>query len=127
MGEGKMIYRRKIYHVNPDFVESFNQHFNKTLLPAQLKYGARLVGRWMASDHKAYTEIFAIWEYADLTEYQEIEQQVRNDKEHRKRVEAWYGSIGGRENAKMVFSKIEQDFLTATVPHEDSLVSPAGS
>ncbi len=36
-----MIYRRKRYKVNPQIVEEFNRHFNQTLLPTQLKYGAR--------------------------------------------------------------------------------------
>jgi hypothetical protein len=40
----EMIYRRKLYNVAPSILDSFNKHFNKTLLPTQLKYGARLVG-----------------------------------------------------------------------------------
>jgi len=42
-----MIYRRKTYIVEPSFIEEFNQLFNEILLPSQLKYGARLIGRWM--------------------------------------------------------------------------------
>ena len=38
-----MFYRRKFYIVKNDFVEKFNEHFDKTNLPNQLKYGARLV------------------------------------------------------------------------------------
>ncbi len=42
-----MIYRRKMYRVSPRIIDDFNLHFNKTLLPTQLKYGSKLVGRWM--------------------------------------------------------------------------------
>ncbi|WP_301722712.1 NIPSNAP family protein [Planococcus shixiaomingii] len=65
----------------------FNKHFNRSLLPAQQKYGAHLIGRWMTNDAKDSVEVFAIWQYASMEEYQQIEQQVRNDREHMERVE----------------------------------------
>ncbi|WP_248139011.1 hypothetical protein [Bacillus infantis] len=55
-----MIYRRKSYKVDESIVEDFNLHFNQTLLPAQLKYGSRLVGRWMGQPAEGAVEIFAI-------------------------------------------------------------------
>ncbi|MFT4413822.1 NIPSNAP family protein [Fredinandcohnia humi] len=58
-----MIYRTKMYHVDPSILDHFNHHFNNTLLPTQLKYGARLVGRWMTKANSDFIEVLAIWEY----------------------------------------------------------------
>jgi hypothetical protein len=110
-----LIYRRKMYHVDPAILVEFNEHFNKNLLPTQVKYGARLVGRWMSKDNKDYAEIFAVWEYDSLEEYEKIENHVRNDEEHVKRVQAWYDKMGGRENIKNVVFKVEQGFFKNTV------------
>ncbi|MCJ7840716.1 NIPSNAP family protein [Lederbergia sp. NSJ-179] len=110
-----MIYRRKRYKVKPKIVTEFNQHFNHTLLPTQLKYGARLVGRWMSQEKENEVEIMAIWEYDSMEEYEKIEQKVRSDQAHVARVQGWYEKMGGRENLKDVFLKIEQDFLESTV------------
>ncbi|TKI20624.1 cytoplasmic protein, partial [Bacillus cereus] len=41
-----MFYRRKYYVVKNEFIEVFNDHFNNTNLPNQLKHGSRLIGRW---------------------------------------------------------------------------------
>ncbi|WDQ35076.1 NIPSNAP family protein [Paenibacillus marchantiae] len=91
-----MFYRRKYYVVNNDFVEVFNKHFIENNLPNQLKYGARLVGRWMAPHSETTTEVFAIWEYDSKEQYEEIELNVRNP-EQAKKVNSWYESQGGRE------------------------------
>ncbi|MEN2767550.1 NIPSNAP family protein [Ornithinibacillus xuwenensis] len=112
-----MIYRRKKYKVNPLILESFNHHFNHTLLPTQLKYGARLVGRWMKREDEE-VEIFAIWEYDSYEEYEKIETKVRNDQAHLKRVQQWFEMHGGKENLRNVFYKIEQDFVEDTVTHD---------
>ncbi|MFD1739802.1 NIPSNAP family protein [Bacillus salitolerans] len=106
-----MIYRRKLYNVAPSIVLDFNE----TLLPTQLKYGARLVGRWMTPETNGVVEIFAIWEYDSFEEYEAIESKVRSDEEHIKRVQNWYKKWGGRENLKEVFFKVEQDFVENTV------------
>jgi hypothetical protein len=118
-----MIYRRKKYLVDASIVGEFNTHFNNTLLPTQLKYGARLVGRWMSQHNDGTVEIFAIWEYESHEDYVTIENNVRNDKEHVQRVQNWYGKMGGRENLKHVFHKIEEDFLETTVAYENTILS----
>ncbi len=92
-----MFYRRKFYIVKKEFVEIFNTHFNNTNLPNQLRYGARLVGRWMKENNDDTVEIFAIWEYNTYEEYLDIESKVRSDKAHVKRVQDWYLKNGGRE------------------------------
>ncbi|MGM2842348.1 NIPSNAP family protein, partial [Bacillus cereus group sp. Bce002] len=38
-----MFYRRKYYVVKNEFIEVFNDHFNNTNLPNQLKHGSRLI------------------------------------------------------------------------------------
>lgn len=91
-----MFYRRKYYRVKDHFVDAFNQHFNQTNLPHQLKNGARLVGRWMNNKGDGTHEIFAIWEYDSIRSYKEIEAAVRSDPAHRLKIEAWYDEQGGR-------------------------------
>lgn len=92
-----MFYRRKFYTVKSDFVDVFNKHFNHTNLPSQLKYGSRLIGRWMKENKDHTVEIFAIWEYDSYEDYVEIENRVRCDEAHVKRVKDWYEKNGGRE------------------------------
>ncbi|QTM98284.1 hypothetical protein ERJ70_02505 [Sediminibacillus dalangtanensis] len=118
-----MIYRRKTYHIDPIIKEEFNEHFNKTLLPTQLKYGARLVGRWMTKANNVTIEIFAMWEYQSYEEYEKIESKIRADKGRVNRVEGWFEKMGGREKLKAVFFKIDQDFLESTVPRDKTIMA----
>lgn len=97
-----MFYRRKFYTVKSNFVEKLNEHFHQTNLPNQLKYGARLVGRWMKDNKDNTVEIFAIWEYDSYQDYIEIENNVKSDSAHAKRISDWYEKNGGREH---VFNK----------------------
>ncbi|KAA0549980.1 hypothetical protein FZW96_01115 [Bacillus sp. BGMRC 2118] len=110
-----MVYRRKKYIVDDSIVEDFNLHFNRTLLPTQLKYGSRLVGRWMTKVNDGKVEIFAIWEYDSYTAYEEIEMKVRSDVAHVERVQKWYEKMGGREGLKNYFFSINENFLESTV------------
>ncbi|SES27690.1 NIPSNAP protein [Gracilibacillus ureilyticus] len=121
-----MIYRRKTYQIDPSVLEPFNEHFNATLLPAQLKYGARLVGRWMTKETDGMIEIFAIWEYDSYEAYETIETKVKSDKAHVKRVQQWYQKMGGKEKLKDLFFKIEQDFVEATVPRDKTIMGEGG-
>ncbi|WP_096272067.1 NIPSNAP family protein [Paucisalibacillus globulus] len=118
-----MIYRRKRYQVDTSIVEEFNNHFNNTLLPTQLKYGSRLVGRWMTENNDDRVEIFAIWQYDSYGDYERIESNVRNDMEHVQRVQSWFKKMGGREKLKEVFHRIDEDFLESTVPNENTILS----
>lgn len=93
-----MFYRRKYYLVKSDFVDTFNAHFNQTNLPNQLKYGSRLIGRWMKDFENGTTEIFAIWEYDSYEDYLEIETAIRSDETQTKRIKDWYETHGGREH-----------------------------
>ncbi|PEX82616.1 NIPSNAP family protein [Bacillus cereus] len=92
-----MFYRRKYYVVKNEFIEIFNDHFNNTNLPNQLKYGSRLIGRWMKGNNDGTTEIFAIWEYDSYEKYEEIESKIRSDEKHVKRIHNWYEKHGGKE------------------------------
>ncbi|GGE70761.1 NIPSNAP family protein [Priestia taiwanensis] len=91
-----MFHRRKYYIIKKEFVEIFNNHFNETNLPNQLKHGARLVGRWMRDNEDDTVEIFAIWEYDSYEEYVRIEKNVRSDEAHLQRIQEWYEKHGGR-------------------------------
>ncbi|MCT2536236.1 NIPSNAP family protein [Aquibacillus koreensis] len=118
-----MNYRRKMYKVAPSILDEFNKHFNQTLLPTQLKYGARLVGRWMTKENDGVIDIFAIWEYDSYEDYEIIENKVKSDEEHVKRVQKWFQKMGGREKLKEVFFSIEQDFIETTVPLDKTILS----
>lgn len=72
-----MIYRRKTYIVESSFVEEFNALFNDILLPFQLKYGAKLIGRWHLEVDQNTSEIFAFWEYDTFEQYEEIEAKIK--------------------------------------------------
>ncbi|MGM7722980.1 NIPSNAP family protein [Metabacillus sp. Hm71] len=111
-----MFYRRKFYIVKNEFIEIFNAHFNETNLPNQLKYGARLIGRWMIPNDETTTEIFAIWEYDSYEKYQEIEAKVRGDKEHIARIMNWYEKNGGRDYVyNEYFLEVRNEFLKSTL------------
>lgn len=111
-----MFYRRKSYLVYPEIVDSFNEHFNQTLLPAQLKYGSRLVGRWMRTNEDDTVEIFAIWEYDSYEAYEAIEQKVRSDEAHLKRVQQWYAKHGGRDSVlKNYIIEMKNERIESTV------------
>ncbi|MDM5193940.1 NIPSNAP family protein [Bacillus hominis] len=92
-----MFYRRKYYVVKNEFIEIFNDHFSDTNLPNQIKYGSRLIGRWMKDNNDGTTEVFAIWEYDSYEDYKEIEMKIRSDKMHVKRIHDWYEKHGGEE------------------------------
>ena len=93
-----MFYRRKYYIVKANFIEEFNNHFNQTNLPNQLKNGARLVGRWMKDNQDGTIEVFAIWEYDSYEDYQIIESNIKSDRQHLQRIKDWYEKNGGREH-----------------------------
>jgi hypothetical protein len=100
-----VIYRRRTYRVEPDRAAAFNAFFNDPLLPLQLKYGARLVGRWITEDR---TEIVAIWAYRDKAEYEEIERKIGADP-------ASPGVREVRRTLEPLFVDTWQDFLLSTV------------
>ncbi len=111
-----MFYRRKFYIVKKEFVDIFNVHFNNTNLPNQLKYGARLIGRWMKENADNTAEIFAIWEYDSYEAYLEVESKVRSDKAHVKRVQDWYQKNGGKEHVyEKYILEVRNEELESTV------------
>ena len=65
----------RTYTAVPDHLEIFHKFFKDRLLPVQLRYGARLVGRWQTEDYR----VVAVWEYDDRESYERIENQVRTD------------------------------------------------
>lgn len=114
-GREAMIYRRKTYKVDAKIVKEFNQHFNETLLPAQLKHGARLIGRWMTAETADITEIFAISEYDSYETYEEIESCVKTDQAHVERVQAWLNKIGKENTGAYLKDEVKEDFLETTL------------
>lgn len=118
-----VIYRRKTYKIDPQIVLDFNEHFNQTLLPAQLKYGSRLVGRWSTEEIDGVVEVFAIWEYDSYEDYEKIESQVKSDEEHVKRVQAWFDKIGRENIRRFIKDKTKEEFIETTVPREKTILT----
>jgi hypothetical protein len=117
-----MFYRRKTYKIKAKWIKEFNKLFNEILLPTQLKYGARLVGRWMTEEKDGVIEVFAIWEYDSQDQYEAIENKIRADAEHVKRVQNRFDEIG-RENLKDFFAEeIKQEFITSTVSRDKTIL-----
>jgi hypothetical protein len=67
----------RIYQAVPENLPLFHEFFRTSLLPVQLRHGARLVGRWEAEDGR----VVAVWEYDDRAAYEQIEAAVRLDPE----------------------------------------------
>ncbi|MDX8342245.1 NIPSNAP family protein [Rossellomorea sp. YZS02] len=123
-----MFYRRKYYTVKNEFVEIFNQHFNNTNLPNQLKHGSRLVGRWMKDRGDGTSKIFAIWEYDSYEDYVEIENKIRSDEDHVKRIQEWYEENGGRELiGKEYILEVGNEAIESTVNNEFKAEDPINS
>ncbi|WP_440118982.1 NIPSNAP family protein [Paenibacillus sp. QZ-Y1] len=117
-----MIYRRKTYIVASSFVEEFNALFNDILLPSQLKYGSRLIGRWHTPMDENTSEIFAMWEYDTVEQYEEIEKKIKSDHEHVMRVQERFDLIG-RHRYKDVFrEEMKQQFFTSTVDRDQTIL-----
>ncbi|MFY3791899.1 NIPSNAP family protein [Ureibacillus sp. MALMAid1270] len=111
-----MFYRRKSYIVKSDFLEEFNEHFNKTNLPSQLKHGARLIGRWMKDNKNDTYEVFAIWEYESYEKYQRIESNIKEDVAHLQRIKKWYEKNGGREHVYQEYIlEVKNEEIVSTV------------
>jgi NIPSNAP len=70
-----VIYRMRIYETVRENLPLFHEFFRTSLLPVQLRHGARLVGRWETDDGR----VVAVWEYDDRASYERIEAAVRAD------------------------------------------------
>jgi acylphosphatase len=111
-----MFYRRKFYTLKSEFAEVFNNLFNNINLPNQLKYGSRLVGRWMKDNNDGTVEIFAIWEYDSYEDFLKIEEKVRSDAAHVQRINKWYDANGGKEFVqKEYFIEVRNEALESTI------------
>nr|WP_276539726.1 NIPSNAP family protein [Paenibacillus polysaccharolyticus] len=117
-----VIYRRKTYIIASSFVEEFNALFNDILLPAQLKYGARLIGRWHTQLEGETSEIFAMWEYDTMEQYEEIERKIKADQEHVRRVQERYDQLGRHRYAEVFRREIQQQFFTSTVNRDRTIL-----
>lgn len=74
-----MLFRRKMYTIKPEMLETFNHFFHTYLLPNQLTHGARLIGRWVNLDK---TEIMAMWGYRDREDFERVDQAIRASELH---------------------------------------------
>lgn len=92
------------YQGVPENLPLFHAFFRTHLLPVQLKYGARLVGRWQTEDGR----VVAVWEYDDRAAYERIEAAVRADPE---------SGIARQRRSELppLITHQEEVFMTATV------------
>lgn len=69
------------------------------------------------------SEIFAMWEYDSMEQFEQIEEQIRADEAHVNRVQARLDLIG-RERIKTAWREnIKQQFFTSTVDRNDTILS----
>lgn len=113
-----MLYRRKIYTIDPYVYDQFTHFFHTYLLPNQLTFGAKLIGRWV-NENK--TEIMALWGYKDKAHYEEVESHIRASELHKEAQEF-------RKTLPPLFLDSSQDFFTSTGHYESSktIVSVSG-
>jgi len=102
--------------VKADFMTAFNQLFTDINLPNQLKYGSKLIGRWMKDIGNGTFEVFTIWEYDNIDDYNNIETQIRNDKPHLQQIKDWYDMNGGKEYVfKEKILEVKNEEIISTV------------
>ena len=99
-----MIYRIRIYQAVRENLPEFHRFFREYLLPVQLQYGARLVGRWETEDGR----VVAVWEYEDRAAYERIEQAVSEDP-------ASVAAQAYRKTLGVLFTSREEVFMTSTL------------
>ena len=98
-----MIYRMRTYFGIRDPI-AHTEFFQEHLLPVQLRYGARLVGRWKTDDR-----IVALWEYDDLQSYHDIQSLVRADPDS---IHAQ--SVREQQSGELFYESSEEIFMTST-------------
>jgi len=69
----------------------------------QLRYGARLVGRWETEDGR----VVAVWEYGDRESYERIEAAVRSDPD------SWRAQEYRRTGLPELLTSMEETFMTS--------------
>jgi len=109
-----MIFRGRIYRVEPEKIGAFNEFFLTRLLPVQQRYGAELVGRWQADDG---TVILALWAYESLDSYHVIQRQVSSDPDSAE------AQAYRREHLNPLYTETEEWLMTSTVPLELTVLS----
>jgi hypothetical protein len=98
-----VLYRMRAYRAVPASLPAFHQFFREYLLPVQLRYGARLIGRWETEDGR----VIAVWEYDDRGSYEQIEAAVRADPDSRRAQEY------RRTSLPELFTSMEETFMTS--------------
>lgn len=106
--EAFMLYRRRIYRIQPEVLETFTAFFEEFLLPNQLKHGASLVGRWV---NEAQDEVMALWAYESREAYEQIQAAVRQDPLHARAEER-------RKQLGALYLEVREEFLTPTGQYE---------
>jgi len=103
------IFRKKVYKVSPENVQVFTDFFHQYLYPNQMRYGSKLVGRWV---NEKQNEIMAIWEYESIEQYHNIEQKIRESELHRQAQEK-------RKEMGNLYIESSQEFLSTTGNYHD--------
>ena len=99
-----MLYRIRRYTGVAETAQSFDDFFNRYLLPVQRRHGARLDGRWATDDG----ENVAVWEYDDMAAYERIQAAVVADPDsvHAQQV---------RKTIEPLFTAKHESFARSTV------------
>ncbi len=99
-----MVYRVRTYEIMPEKLNDFNHFFHEFLLPNQLHFGSKLLGRWINQES---TKITAIWEYRDIEQYYHIEDQIKKTDLHKTAQTV-------KKSLEPLFISTKQEFWTMT-------------
>ncbi|WP_268627124.1 hypothetical protein [Paenibacillus alvei] len=76
----------------------------------------------MINKDEEHTEVFALWEYDSFQAYEEIERNIKQDKEHVKRAQQRFDEIGRDRLKRVLKEDIRQEFVNSTVPREKTIL-----
>jgi hypothetical protein len=105
-----VIYRMRVYQAIPEKLAEFHRFFHEYLLPTQIRYGARLVGRWETEDGR----VVAVWEYDSREEYDRIDAAVRADPDTKVALSYRDTHLGS------LYTSREEVFMTSTLPDSET-------
>ncbi|MCA1053687.1 NIPSNAP family protein [Rossellomorea aquimaris] len=105
-----MVYRVRTYRINPQQLERFTTYFHEYLLPNQIRFGSRLIGRWV---NESKTSITAIWLYENKNQYHEIENKIKRTNLHKQAQQR-------KKDLEPLFLSTHQEFWEMTGPYKDS-------
>ena len=99
-----MIFKRNTYRIKPERLTDMNKFFHTQVYPIHIKYGAKLIGRWV-NDRK--DEILVIWEYSSMDHYEKIDGLLKSSEPYNMAIKDLNG----------FYIEEDKDFLSSTASY----------